>query len=108
MAEKLGFNQDKVVKINRLKRLLGLNIDPLNVEKTQFVVKHLDEESLSLKEALFLIKAVEFNFASVDLGKSVSDLFEKVSKCHGEQGRKIVLQILERERQSKRNVELCH
>jgi hypothetical protein len=34
------------------------------VEKTQFVVTHLDEDSLSLKEALFLIKVVEFNFAN--------------------------------------------
>ena len=78
------------------------------MEKTQFVVTHLDEDSLSLKEALFLIKIVEFNFANQDLGNLVSNLFEKVSKCHGELGRKVVVQILERERSAKRNVELCH
>lgn len=80
----------------------------MNIEKTQFVVSHLDEDSLSLKEALFLIKAVEFNFTNQDLGNLITSLFEKVAKSHGEQGRKIVAEILARERQAKRNVELCH
>jgi hypothetical protein len=88
--------------------LLSINIEKLNVEKTQFVITHLDEDSLTLKEALFLIKAVEFNFTNLNLGTLVSTLFEKVSKSHGELGRKIVISILERERQAKRNVELCH
>jgi hypothetical protein len=83
IAERLGFNKDKVTKLNRLKRLLMINIENLNVEKTQFVIGHLDEDSLTLKEALFLIKAVEFNFTNQDLGKLVSTLFEKVSKSHG-------------------------
>jgi hypothetical protein len=73
-----------------LKRLLRINIENLNVEKTQFVVTHLDEDVLSLKEALFLIKAVEFNFTNQDLGNLITTLFEKVSKSHGEQGRKVV------------------
>ena len=108
ISEKLRFNQDKPTKLNRLKRLLSINIENLNVEKTQFVVTHLDEDSLSLKEALFLIKVVEFNFANQELGNLFSSLFEKVSKSHGELGRKVVVQILERERSAKRNVELCH
>ena len=55
---------------------------------------------------LLLAKAIKFSFSSEDLLNSVCSLIESVVHNHGE-GRKVVTWLVERERDCRRNIELC-
>ena len=94
-------------KVNRLRRLQSLNLGSLNVDKTKYVFGQLGEEEIALKEAVLLAKVVEFDFMDEGVGKLIIGVFGRLAKEHGEAAKKILREVVNREKLAKRNVELC-
>ena len=59
------------------------------------------------REVLLLIKAISFDFINAELGGWIVGLCEKAVKGHSLLGRRVIKDVVERERGAKHNLELC-
>lgn len=82
-VSKLAMEQSPVTKVNRLRRLLRIDLGALNVDKIRYALGQLGSDDHEAKEIVQLAKAVQFDFTDEEVGNLVGETFAAIAKHHG-------------------------